>query len=294
MTQHVLHVDSLSTSYVRTWRPLKSAKSTPESSRILDGVTFKIAPGELVGLIGPNGAGKSTLMRCVLGLQHLETGSVSVLGQHIHAFSRRELARTVAYVPQQCPSALSLRVFDMVALGRSPHVGLNPAAHDRAVVFDAIQRLRLEPLAMRPFGELSGGQRQRVLLARAFAQQGRLLLLDEPTSDLDLQHQSAALGAVRHLAHQHGTAALMAIHDLSLAGRYCDRLVLLHGGRVHAHGTWQEVLTPANFATVYGVAARIGTDGGMPYVLTDTAFDSGDCIDSANQHDHKRFGDVQH
>lgn len=262
MSDSVLTVQALTASYARSTQPA-----------VLGGVTFAAAPGEVIGLIGPNGAGKSTLLRCVLGLQHLQAGSIHVLGRNLHTFSRRELARVVAYVPQHSGSTMSMRVIDMVALGRSPHRGLNSASHDRAVVFDAIERLRLQPLALRLFGELSGGQRQRVLLARALAQQGKLLLLDEPTSDLDLQHQLAALGAVRYEADTHKTAALIAIHDLALAGRYCDRLVLLHGGRVHAQGIWQTVLTPENLAQVYGVTARIGTDGGMPYVLTEAATD---------------------
>ena len=269
---------------------------TGSSMRVLDGVSLTVNPGQVVGLIGPNGAGKSTLLRCALSLQPLQTGSISVLGRDLQTFSRRELARAIAYVPQHSGSTLSLSVIDMVALGRSPHRGLHTAAHDRAVVFDAIERLKLQPLAMRLFGELSGGQRQRVLLARALAQQGQLLLLDEPTSDLDLRHQMAALDAVRHEADTHGTSALIAIHDLALAGRYCDQLVLMHAGRVHAQGVWQDVLTPANLATVYGVTARIGTDGGLPYVLTESALDAS--IERGTPAEEtrttRRLADVQH
>jgi len=272
----------------------KSVRSDAAPDRVLNDVLFQVAPGELVGLIGPNGAGKSTLLRCVLGLQRLQAGRVRVLDQDVDRFDRLALARAIAYVPQHSGSAMSLRVIDMVALGRSPYRGMNPATHDRAVVFDAIERLRLQPLAMRPFGELSGGQRQRVLLARALAQQGRLLLLDEPTSDLDLRHQIAALGAVRQLADEQGTAALIAIHDLTLAGRYCDRLVLLHAGRVHAQGPWQDVLTPQNLALVYGVTARIGTDGWRPYVLTEAASDADAPYVSQSQTAPARLADVEH
>ena len=238
---------------------------------VLNGVTFAVAAGEVVGLIGPNGAGKSTLLRCALGLKRLHSGRVQVLGQDLSSYTRLALARTLAYVPQHSSAGMALRVTDMVALGRSPHRGLHSSAHEQGVVFEAMERLQLLPLAMRPFSELSGGQRQRVLLARAVAQQARLMVLDEPTSDLDLRHQITALGVVRQMADAQGTAALIAIHDLALAGRYCDRLVLLNQGRVHAQGPWQHVLTPDNLAQVYGVTARVGVDGGRPYVLTEAA-----------------------
>ncbi|MBA4264471.1 MAG: ABC transporter ATP-binding protein [Comamonadaceae bacterium] len=289
MKSTVLSIEDVSATYARAKGGKAYTRSDVTPARVLDGVSFQVAPGELVGLIGPNGAGKSTLLRCVLGLQRLQAGCIQVDGQDLSTFSRRALARAMAYVPQHSGSALALRVIDMVALGRSPHQGLHPATHERAVVFDAIERLQLQPLALRPFGELSGGQRQRVLLARALAQQGRLLLLDEPTSDLDLRHQIAALGAVRQVAHERGTAALIAIHDLALAGRYCDRLVLLHGGRVHAQGPWQLVLTPAHLAQVYGVTARIGTDGGWPYVLTEAAVDGVDHHPATPKQEAERF-----
>ena len=243
------------------------------SDAVLSGVSFDIAAGEVVGLIGPNGAGKSTLLRCALGLMRPQSGRVKVLGQDLNTYTRLALARTLAYVPQHSGAGMALSVAGMVALGRSPHRGLHSAAHEQAVVFNAIEQLQLLPLAMRPFSELSGGQRQRVLLARAIAQQARLMVLDEPTSDLDLRHQVTALGVVRQLADEQGMSALIAIHDLALAGRYCDRLVLLHQGRVHAQGPWQQVLMPANLAQVYGVTARVGVDGGRPYVLTEAAID---------------------
>lgn len=292
MTSPLLSVDLISASYAAGSTGLFS-RAAQATFLAIDGVSFHVAPGEVVGLIGPNGAGKSTLLRCVLGLHRLRAGNIRLLGKDISKVSRRELARIAAYVPQHTGNTLSLRVFDMVALGRSPHLGLASAAHDRAVVFDAIERLQLQPLAMRFFGELSGGQRQRVLLARALAQQGQLLLLDEPTSDLDLRHQIAALGAVRQLADSQGTAALIAIHDLSLAGRYCDKLVLLHNGCVHAQGPWQMVLTPEHLARTYGVSARVGTDAGQPYVIPEAANEIDEAMHGI-QHSSQRQAYVEH
>lgn len=234
---------------------------------VLRDVNLQVAHGQLVGLIGANGAGKSTLLRCVLGLHRAGAGRIELQGRPLSGMSRRELARWLAYVPQAgSGSSLGLSVFDMVMLGRAAHRGLHPLAHDRAVVLDVIERLDLQAMTLRPFAELSGGQRQRVLLARALVQQPRLLVLDEPTSNLDLRHQLGVLRMVRQVAQAQGTAALVALHDLALAARCCDRLVLLSEGRVLAQGAWQAVLTRAHLAAAYGVHARIGSDNGAPYV----------------------------
>jgi len=260
MTANVLEVADLSAGYARR--------------SVLEAISLSIKPGECVGLIGPNGAGKSTLIRCVLGLLRPTAGRIDIAERPLDETPRRELARAVAYVPQASGSGAAMSVFDMVALGRLPYRGLHSAAEERAVIFDAIEQLGLQSLALRPLAELSGGQRQRVLLARALAQQPKLLVLDEPTSDLDLRHQLSALQAVRRVARDQDTAALIAIHDLALAARCCDRLVLLHAGKVDAQGSWQAVLTPENLAHAYGVEARVGSDGGLPYVLIQRELDA--------------------
>ena len=242
---------------------------------VLHGISLSLPAGRWTSIVGPNGAGKSTLLKVLAGLLP-HTGSVALLGQPMQALPAKRRAQQLSWLGQNEASADDLTAYDVAMLGRLPHQAwlAPPGAVDHAAVELALRTTHAWDWRDRSLGELSGGERQRVLLARALAQQGSLLLLDEPTSDLDLRHQIAALGAVRHEADTHGTSALMAIHDLALAGRYCDQLILLHGGRVHAQGAWQDVLTPANLAQVYGVAARIGTDGGMPYVLTEFAFDA--------------------
>lgn len=235
---------------------------------ILRGVSLSLAPGEVVGLVGPNGSGKSTLLKCLAGLRAASAGSIMAQGRPLDSLSRNELARLVAYVPQHTGPTMSLRVIDMVFLGRLPHRGLADGAADEHAVFSAIERLGLQALALRHFSELSGGERQRVMLARALAQQSRLLLLDEPTSDLDLKHQLAAMQTVRELADSDGVGSVIAIHDLALAARFCDRLVLLRNGRVHDQGPWQSVLTPASLDALFGVQARVGVDAGLPYVIS--------------------------
>jgi len=235
--------------------------------QVLRGVGFQLQRGEVLGLIGPNGAGKSTLLRCLLGLQRVSHGGIVLNGRALANYGRSELARTLAYVPQPKGAGMALSVADVVALGRLPHRGLSSAAQDAEVVLDAIEAMALAPLALRSVAELSGGERQRVLIARALAQQTPLLLFDEPTSDLDLQHQLAAMQRVRALADERGASAVIALHDLGLAARFCHRLLLLDGGRVRACGAWPEVLTTAHLSAAYQVQVRVGTDAGVPYVI---------------------------
>lgn len=234
---------------------------------ILSGLNLAVAAGEVVALLGPNGAGKSTLLRCVNRIAGRHEGRIVIDGRDAAAITPRELAQRVSWVPQQAGSAMALRVVDMVLLGRAPHRRPGSAARDLEIALQAIERLDLQALALRPVDQLSGGERQRVMLARAIAQEGQLMLLDEPTSDLDLRHQVQAMQTVRDIAQARGAAMLVAIHDLALAARYADRLVMLAQGRIHAAGPWREVLTPANIRAVYGVDAVVGSDGGLPYVM---------------------------
>jgi iron complex transport system ATP-binding protein len=234
---------------------------------ILAGVDLAVAAGEVVSLIGQNGAGKSTLIKCVNGIVALSGGDIRVEGRRLGDWGRRDLARTVAYVPQAAGSALAVSVIEMVQLGRAPHRHLGSGPRDRAVALDVIEQLGLQALAFRLFGELSGGERQRVLLARALAQGGSVLLLDEPTSALDLKHQLDTMTIVRRIARERRMAVLVAIHDLALAARFSDRLALLADGRVREAGAWDTVLTPDHLAAAYGVGAYVGRDRGLPYLI---------------------------
>lgn len=246
---------------------LRSRYGGRASAEVLRSVDLTLAPGEVLGLVGPNGSGKSSLLKCLAGLRPLSGGRLLLEGRPLADCTRQDMARAIAYVPQHTGPSMSLRVIDMVLLGRLPHRGRGTAPQDQAIALAAIERLALQPLALRHFSDLSGGERQRVLMARALAQQGRLLLLDEPTSDLDLRHQLATLQTVHELSRQRGVGAVIAIHDLALAARFCDRLLLLRAGAVLAAGTPQQVLTPDNVEALFGVSARIGSDGGLPYVI---------------------------
>lgn len=220
----------------------------------LDGVGARVVPGEVLGVIGPNGSGKSTLIRVLAGVRAPSSGTVRLDGHDLHALPRRERARRIALVPQETHLSFPIRVRDLVLLGRAPHTGRFglERADDLRAAHDAMARAEVLELADRPVDELSGGERQRVVLARALAQDAGILLLDEPTSFLDLRHAVLLLDLVRDLCRARGLAVAVVLHDLNLAAMYCDRLLLLDRGRVHAVGTPDEVLTYRDLCAVYG------------------------------------------
>ncbi|WP_434175344.1 ABC transporter ATP-binding protein [Brachybacterium conglomeratum] len=219
--------------------------------RILEDVTFEVAPGAFCALLGPNGSGKSTLVKAIAGVHRAKSGTVTVEGRETSSLGRRELARVVGYVPQAGDAPFDLTVREAVMLGRTPHFGIAPRAEDRAKVEDAIARMGLGDLAERSMSELSGGQAQRALIARALAQDTRVLLLDEPTSALDLRYQIETLQLVRQITREERISALIAIHDLNHAARYCDQIVVLHGGRLVADGSPAEALRVPVLRSVY-------------------------------------------
>ncbi len=239
----------------------------------LQSVSLKVAPGELLALIGPNGAGKTSLIRAASGVLKSQTGVVRVQGKDIRQLSPADRARLLAVVPQARNLPETFTVWQTVMLGRTPYLSWlgNPGATDRARVEWALQRTGALELAGRLVGELSGGEQQRVLLARALAQDTPILLLDEPTTHLDLRHQSGLLSLVKELAGERGLAVLMALHDLNLAAIYADRVALLVGGRLQAIGAPAEVLTPNRLSEAYGVPVEVirHPEYGTPLVLPD-------------------------
>ncbi len=220
-----------------------------------------VASGEWVGLIGPNGAGKSSLLRSIVGLTEHD-GAISIGGDVLGSLSDRERAKRVAYVPQEPLIPDDMTVNDYVLLGRTPYIGYwsSESKHDRAVVADTLERLRLADFGPRLLGALSGGERQRVVLARALAQQAPVLLLDEPTSALDIGHQQQALELVTELRRTESITVISAMHDLTLAGTYTDRLVMLHESAVVASGAAVDVLTAERLGEVYNVCVTVEVD----------------------------------
>jgi iron complex transport system ATP-binding protein len=229
-------------------------------ARVLDDVSLRVGAGEMVGLVGPNGSGKTTLLRAVAGLI-ASAGDIWLAQTPLTALDARAVARLVARVPQSTAldHQLGLSAEEVVLAGRAPYLGLWrwESAADHAIVDAAMQATTTRELADRAAAELSGGERQRIFSARALAQQPRLMLLDEPTANLDIGHQVRVLELVQRLTRDAGLAALAAIHDLELAARFCDRLVMLQRGAVVAEGCPSRVLTAAVLREVYGVNAIV-------------------------------------
>ena len=224
------------------------------SPLVLRQISLQVQPGEMLALIGPNGAGKSTVLRVASGLLTPRTGHALLDGHALEALSPRTRARQIAVVPQDGPVPSGLYVREMVSLGRTPYTRLllGPTSTDRHAVEWAIHAVGIESLADRFLDELSGGERQRVILGRALAQQPKLLLLDEPTANLDLHHQVAMLELVRSLAREQGLAVLAAVHDLQLAALFCDRVALLNQGQIVSQGTPEVVLTAPLLLETFG------------------------------------------
>jgi iron complex transport system ATP-binding protein len=221
---------------------------------VLHGIDLRLDSGEMLALIGPNGAGKSTLLRVAGGLLRPSAGRAFLGDRDLASLGAREIARQIAVVPQEGPIPGGLLVREMVDLGRTPYVRLllGPTAHDRHAVEWAMAAAGVVELADRFVDELSGGERQRVILARALAQEPRLLLLDEPTANLDLQHQVAMLELVRGLTREQGLTVVAAVHDLQLAALYCDRVALMSAGQIVSQGSPEAVLTAPLLLETFG------------------------------------------
>ncbi|MFG1838657.1 ABC transporter ATP-binding protein [Micromonospora sp. NPDC049175] len=239
-----------------------------DGTPILTGVDLTVAVGEWVTVIGPNGAGKSTLLRAVGGLLPAP-GSITLFGTASAALRRRDRARVVATVAQSPVVPPGMSVLDYVLLGRTPYIPAlgRESTADVDAAYDVLGRLNLTGFQRRELATLSGGERQRVFLARALAQGATLLLLDEPTSALDIGHQQEVLELVDQLRREHGLTVLATMHDLSLAGEYADRMVMLDGGEVVAAGTPAEVLTEHLLATHYRASVRVVPGAHGPLVV---------------------------
>jgi len=222
---------------------------------ILQELDFDLCPGVFLGLIGPNGSGKSTLIRAITGVIPFRTGEVLLDGVALNDLTRREIARFFAVLPQDTSCSFSFSVREIVSMGRHPHLGRfrGPGPDDALIVEDALARTDALDLAERSVLELSGGERQRVAIARALAQKPRVLLLDEPTSHLDLNHRIEILDLLHELNQEEGLTLLCVTHDLNEAAEYCDHILLLDQGRTRAFGAPAEVLTPEILQDAYGV-----------------------------------------
>jgi len=235
------------------------------SHPVLSGVSFSLEQGELVGILGINGAGKSTLLKCLNRILAPQSGVVRLDGEDLRAMRSGDVARRIGYVPQRHPDT-RLCVFEAVLLGRTPHVNWTLSEKDHAIAERAIRRIGIEHLALRPVSDLSGGEVQKVVIARALAQSPEVLLLDEPTSNLDLKNQLEVMGLVRRITRREGVTAVVAIHDLNMAVRYADRFLLLRDGSIHAVAARAE-LTAEMIQHVYGVEVSLTRVNGQIMVV---------------------------
>ena len=221
---------------------------------ILKGLELEVTAGELVGVVGPNGSGKTTLLRLISGVLSPSAGRISVGDEDIGRLGSSQRARLVSIVPQNPQLPLSFRVLDLVLMGRNPHLKLLQweGRHDMEIARHAMELTETYHLADRRLATLSGGERQRAVIAMALAQEAPVMLLDEPTSNLDLAHQTRVMDLVRDLQERRRGAVLVAMHDLTLASQYCTQLIMLADGRAYARGRPESVLTTENISKVYG------------------------------------------
>lgn len=227
----------------------------PNSAQILHEICFSAERGHFLALLGNNGAGKSTLLKCLNGILPVGARVAFADGADLHGMKRRHIAQTMAYV-EQSSEASRLTVYDMVLMGRKPYITVGPTAEDLAIVEQTLDRLQLRPFAMRYVDELSGGELQKVAIARAIAQRPKILLLDEPTSNLDLRNQHEVMALAAKLAYEDHILVITVIHDLNLALRYCDRFLLMDRGTVYRYGD-ASVITPETLEAVYQVHTRV-------------------------------------
>lgn len=247
-----------------------------ETLRILEDVNLKVGGAQMISIIGPNGVGKSTLIYCLNKILSPTEGKVMIQGKGIDGIPIKELAKVMGFVPHATSDAFPMTVMDTVLMGRHPHSGHKITDDDVQEAYSILKMLGMESFAMRSFDELSAGQHQKIVLARGLAQKPKILLLDEPTSNLDIKHQMDVTRILKELSVRDGITVVMISHDLNIASRYSDKIIMLYNKGVYRVGTPEEVITEDNIREVYKVDSQVITDSGRPYViLRDPLFDAG-------------------
>jgi len=240
---------------------------------VLKDISLNITGPQLVSILGPNGVGKSTLIHCINKILSPSGGTILLDSKDVKDYNYKEMAKKIGYVPYTSPDTFPLTVVDTVLLGRHPHAGWKTTDEDLDIVYDTLKMLGIDDLAMRPFNELSAGQHQRVILARGLVQRPQILLLDEPTSNLDIKHQFGISRMLRDLSRQEKILVIMISHDINIAAKYSDSIILMHEGSIFAVGKPKDVITEENILTVYGVKCKIIDDNGNPHLIMSDGFD---------------------
>ena len=238
---------------------------------VINDLSFQLRPGELIGLVGPNGCGKTSLIKSLSRVLPTLSGQILLDGKELPRFSRNELARIIGVLPQNPYLPETFTVSEIVILGRNPYLGLlsGESARDMAIVWQAMEKTGITHLAGRKIGELSGGEKQRVTIARVLAQEPQVILLDEPTANLDICHQMDIMDLITRLCREKSMAGLIAIHDLNIASQYCTRIMMLKNGGIYAQGTPEQVVTAENVREVFGTSSTIfpHPENNLPMVL---------------------------
>ena len=237
---------------------------------VIRNLSFRVERGEFIGIVGPNGSGKSTLLKLLYRLISPQRGKILIDGIDLGAISRSEIAKKMAVVAQETQLLFPFRVIEVVLMGRSPYLGhlMFESQKDLDIAKKVMAWTEVLPFADRLIDELSGGERKRVLIARALAQEPEILLLDEPTTSLDIHHQIDFLDLIHSLNRERRLTIVMASHDMNLASEFCDRILLLQGGRIHSVGSPQEVITKESIQEVYGCKVWVDKNpvSGMPRI----------------------------
>lgn len=230
-----------------------------KNQMILNNINLGIKQGEILGILGPNGTGKTTFIKCINNIHKPNEGRILYDGNNIMNLSQLNIAKIIAYVPQYTNNFFPMNVIDTVMMGRMPYVKKNYSDEDKEIVFSIIKKMNLEKFAFRNIKEMSGGERQRVFIARAIAQQPKIIILDEPTSSLDLYNQLFILHTITKLAKENNITIIMTIHDLNLASMFCDNILMLKDAHIFAHGKPEGILTAENIYEMYKVKTEITT-----------------------------------
>ncbi len=237
------------------------------STPVLKDVTAVLEGPKFISILGPNGVGKSTLIHCINKILAPNDGTVMIDDRDVKDITIKEMAKMVGYVPYSANDTFPLTVVDTVLMGRHPHSHRGSLDSDLDIVYETLNMLGILDLAMRSFNELSAGQHQKVMLARGLAQEPKVLLLDEPTSNLDVRHQLEVAKMLKRLSREKGILVIMICHDINIAAKYSDEILLMYDGSIFDVGTPNEVITCENLRTVYGVDSRVIDDDGMPHVI---------------------------
>jgi len=234
---------------------------------VLNDICLDVLEPQLISILGPNGVGKSTLIHCINKILIPTGGEVRIDDVEVGEYSFKDLAKKVGYVPYSSSDAFPLTVIDTVLMGRHPHSNRRSTESDLEKVYDVLKMLDITHLAMRSFDELSAGQHQKVMLARGMVQEPQILLLDEPTANLDIKHQMEVTKILRDLSHKQDIMIIMISHDLNIAAKYSDKVVLMYDGTIFSIGTPEEVLTEENISRVYDVESHVIIDEGRPHII---------------------------